>query len=167
MLYKILVALDDSSLNRLVFNEAVDLARQTGASLMLLHVRTPEESYIPYYYPIITDKLLQQYEARWEADENRELEMLRSLAGEAPEVAIEFTQNMGDPGRVICNLAKDWGANLIVTGRRGKTGLTELFMGSVSNYVTHHAPCSVLVVQGKVQNILEENIDSASVKHAA
>jgi nucleotide-binding universal stress UspA family protein len=32
-------------------------------------------------------------------------------------------------------------------GRRGRTGLSELFLGSVSNYVTHHAPCSVLTLK--------------------
>jgi nucleotide-binding universal stress UspA family protein len=159
MLYKILVALDDSFMSRMVFDEALDLSRKTGASLMLLHVMTPEErnhpelprSYVPYYYPIITDELLQQYQAEWEAAENRGLELLRSLAQEATGVAVEFTQNIGSPGRVICDLAKDWGATLIVTGRRGRTGLSELFLGSVSNYVIHHAPCSVFVVQGKVQ----------------
>jgi hypothetical protein len=34
-------------------------------------------------------------------------------------------------------------------GRRGRTGISELLLGSVSNYVTHHATCSVLIVQGK------------------
>ena len=163
MLYKILVAVDDSFMNRAVFDEALDLSRKTGASLMLLHVMTSEErnnpelprSYIPYYYPIITDELLQQYQAEWEAAESRGLELLRSLAQEATGVAVEFTQNIGNPGRVICDIAKDWGATLIVMGRRGRTGLTELFLGSVSNYVIHHAPCSVFVVQEKVQTVVK------------
>lgn len=180
MLYKILVAVDDSFMNRVVFEEALDLARKTEASLMLLHVMTPEEqthpelprSYIPYYYPIITDELLQQYQAEWEAAENRGLELLRSLAQEATGVAIEFTQNIGNPGRVICDVAKEWDATLIVTGRRGRTGLAELFMGSVSNYVIHHAPCSVFVVQGKVRTEVkvtpEENaVFAASAKRTA
>ncbi|NJR37606.1 MAG: universal stress protein [Leptolyngbyaceae cyanobacterium CSU_1_4] len=159
MLYKILVAVDESLMNRGVFEEALDLSRKTGASLMLVHVLTPEErnhpelprSYIPYYYPIITDELLQQYQAEWERAETRGLELLRSLAQEATGVAVEFTQNIGNPGRVICEVAKNWGATLIVMGRRGRTGLSELLMGSVSNYVIHHAPCSVFVVQGTAQ----------------
>ncbi|MGC1393382.1 MAG: universal stress protein [Coleofasciculaceae cyanobacterium] len=36
---------------------------------------------------------------------------------------------------------------MVVVGRRGRTGLAEAFLGSVSNYVVHHAPCSVLVIQ--------------------
>jgi len=175
MLYKILVAVDDSLMNRVVFEEALDLSRQTGASLMLLHVMTPEErnnpelprSYIPYYYPIITDELLQQYQAEWEAAESRGLELLRSLAQEATGVTVEFTQNIGNPGRVICDVAKDWGASLIVMGRRGRTGLTELFMGSVSNYVIHHALCSVFVVQGKVQPTVQVTPDEKTTLTAS
>jgi nucleotide-binding universal stress UspA family protein len=160
MLYKILVAVDDLPMSRTVFHEALNLAQKTGANLMLVHVMAPDDrrnpelprSYIPYSYPIITDELMQQYQVEWEAAENRGLALLRSLTHEATEagVSTEFTQNIGTPSRVICELAQDWGANLIVTGRRGRMGLNELFMGSVSNYVTHHAPCSVLVVQGKV-----------------
>jgi len=174
MLYKILVAIDDSLTNRAVFEEALDLSRQTGASLMLLHVMPPEErnypeltrSYVPYY-PIITDELLQQYQAEWEAAENRGLELLRSLAQEATGVSVEFTQNIGSPGRVICDVAKDWGASLIVMGRRGRTGLTELFMGSISNYVIHHALCSVFVVQGKVPPIEQVTPDEKTTLTAS
>jgi nucleotide-binding universal stress UspA family protein len=161
MLNKILVAIDDSPTNRVVFTEALTLAHKTGASLMLLHVLTPDErnnpelprSYIPYYYPIITDELIKQYHEEWEAAENRGLSLLRSLTHEATQVgvSVEYSQNVGEPSRVICDFAKDWQADLIVTGRRGRSGLSELLMGSVSNYVTHHAHCSVWVVQGKVR----------------
>ena len=44
--------------------------------------------------------------------------------------------------------SQNWEADLIVIGRRGHQGLSEILLGSVSNYVVHHAPCSVLVVQG-------------------
>jgi nucleotide-binding universal stress UspA family protein len=161
MLNKILVAIDDSPTHRVVFTEALTLAQKTGASLMLLHVLTPDDrhnpelprSYIPYYYPIITDELIKQYHEEWEAAEHRGLSLLRSLTQEATQagVSVEYSQNVGEPSRVICDFAKDWQADLIVTGRRGRSGLSELLMGSVSNYVTHHAHCSVLVVQGKVR----------------
>jgi len=54
---------------------------------------------------------------------------------------------MGDPGRWIRDLAHSWEADLIVLGRRGLTGVAEMFLGSVSNYIVHHVGCSVLVVQ--------------------
>ncbi|MEA5469202.1 universal stress protein [Spirulina sp. 06S082] len=46
-------------------------------------------------------------------------------------------------------MVKSWQADLIAIGRCGHSGLTELFLGSVSNYVLYHAFCSVLIVQGK------------------
>jgi nucleotide-binding universal stress UspA family protein len=54
---------------------------------------------------------------------------------------------MGDPGQTICKVAETWGADLILMGRNRKSGISEMFLGSTSNYVLHHAPCSVLAVQ--------------------
>ena len=74
---------------------------------------------------------------------------LRSCCHEAMArgISTEFDLKIGDAGSAICDLAKGWEADLIVIGRRGRTGLSELLLGSVSNYVLHHAPCSVLVIQ--------------------
>jgi nucleotide-binding universal stress UspA family protein len=77
--------------------------------------------------------------------------MLRShqAIAQALDVDTEIHQKLGsNPGRVICDLARGLQSDLIVVGRRGLTGLSEILMGSVSNYVTHYAPCSVLTVQG-------------------
>jgi len=62
-------------------------------------------------------------------------------------IPTEWDSRQGEPGAQICNLAKTWQADLIILGRRGRSGLTEMLLGSVSNYVLHHAPCSVFVVQ--------------------
>ncbi|MGP1384853.1 MAG: universal stress protein [Thainema sp.] len=43
-------------------------------------------------------------------------------------------------------LAKNWGADLIMMGSHGRKGLNEMLLGSASNYVVHHATCSVMVV---------------------
>jgi nucleotide-binding universal stress UspA family protein len=71
----------------------------------------------------------------------------------AAGVSAQFTLNYGDPGKMICALAKSYDADLIIVGRRGLNGLSELVMGSVSNYIFHHAPCDVLTIQGKVQSL--------------
>ncbi|MGF1516635.1 MAG: universal stress protein, partial [Nodosilinea sp.] len=68
------------------------------------------------------------------------------------------------PGRVICTLAKTWAADLIVVGSHRRKGLSELFLGSVSNYVMHHAPCSVLVVDA--QTLSEATVEAASLTTA-
>jgi len=88
------------------------------------------------------------YQKRWESYEREGIDELRQFAAEATAQGIktEFTQTAGDPGRVICDMANSWQADMIIVGNRGRSGLSEFFLGSVSNYVMHHAPCSVLVV---------------------
>lgn len=157
MFHRILVAMDTSTIGKSVFDEALALAKATGTNLMLLHVLSHEEKGSPSmsafssleYYPGMSGKTLEICREQWETFEKHGLELLRSRTQEATAagVATEYTQNPGSPGRTICDLARNWGADLIVMGRRGHSGLSELILGSVSNYVLHHAPCSVLTVQ--------------------
>ena len=67
----------------------------------------------------------------------------------AQHVPVQSRCTIGHPGPLITKLAQEWEANLIVLGRRGIGSVSEMLLGSVSNYVLHHAACSVLVVQGK------------------
>jgi nucleotide-binding universal stress UspA family protein len=53
----------------------------------------------------------------------------------------------GEPGEALCELADDIHADLLVVGSHKHGVLTRAFMGSVSEYVVHHAPCPVLVVR--------------------
>lgn len=165
MFHKILVAMDTSVIGKSVFEEALGLAKAVNASFMLLHVLSPEEKGSPNipifsgleYYPGLSGKTIEIYQQQWSAFEKQGLELLRSRADEATAagVSTEFTQNSGSPGKTICDLAQTWGADLIIMGRRGHSGLSELILGSVSNYVLHHAPCSVLTVQHTVTTSTE------------
>jgi nucleotide-binding universal stress UspA family protein len=62
-------------------------------------------------------------------------------------VKAETDIRRGDPGSEIVAAAKEAGADLIVMGTRGQTGLTRLLMGSVARKVLHHATCSILIVR--------------------
>jgi nucleotide-binding universal stress UspA family protein len=53
----------------------------------------------------------------------------------------------GDPGVIIVDHAKEWGADLIVVGSCEKSRVEKLFLGSASESVLQHAPCSVLIVK--------------------
>ncbi|AUT00583.1 universal stress protein UspA [Nostoc sp. CENA543] len=162
MYQKILVGIDQSEVSQNVFDEAVCLAKATNAEMMLLHILSPlEEPYIsPIFmqpdaiYPTVPPAPAETYIRQWEELKQERLEWLRSLTNTAINTGVKtgFTQNMGDAGRIICEVARSWPADLIVLGRRGRAGLSEFFLGSVSNYVLHHAPCSVMVIQGKLSD---------------
>ncbi|MGL5832152.1 MAG: universal stress protein, partial [Waterburya sp.] len=85
----------------------------------------------------------------------RGLDFLQGKAQEAQAKGVntEFIQLTGNPGRVICEFASTWSADLILVGSRGLKGLKEMFLGSVSNYITHHAPCSVLIVRNDTNSV--------------
>ncbi|MEO0457808.1 MAG: universal stress protein [Cyanobacteria bacterium P01_A01_bin.114] len=160
MFNKILIALDTQTACAALFNKALTLAQATDADLMLLSVLTPEYdssltmppySGLSYYSMGVDDSAREVYQARYRDYEAKGLEILHSFTDQATATGIstEFTQVPGNPGRAICNLAKTWQADLVIVGSHGRKGLTEALLGSVSNYVMHHAPCSVLVVHAQ------------------
>jgi nucleotide-binding universal stress UspA family protein len=141
----ILVAVDGSEIARQAFDQA--LAQTTGAKLHLLHVLSVEDKGSPSIFALRDP----DFERQWEAFAKPSLKMLKShqAIAQAAGVETEIHQKLGsNPGRVICDLAQGLQFDLIVVGRRGLSGLAEMLMGSVSNFVTHYASCSVLTVQG-------------------
>ncbi|MFM6151696.1 MAG: universal stress protein [Sphaerospermopsis kisseleviana] len=139
-----------------MFQEALSLAKLTSANLMLLHVLSPDEDSIPDvmvfsdidYYPGWGDDSMKKYLQKLEAHKHKGLQMLQTFCDQSKteNINTEFSQNVGTPGKVICKFAQDWNADLIMIGRRGLSGMTEFLIGSVSNYVLHHAPCSVHII---------------------
>lgn len=156
--HKILVAIDNSAFSQAIFQQALDLARASQGDLFLVHSLSGEEESSPLplhqrmdliYWAPGTEINLDAWKDAWRRYESDSLDHLRQLAGKAHTVGIkaEFQQLIGSPGRVICKAAQQWDATVIVMGHRGRSGLSELVMGSVSNYVMHHAPCSVLILK--------------------
>lgn len=156
MFKKILVALDNSAHRQEILQKALDLAKATQADLMLVHVLSAYEEGSPgipirsyqAYYPVLEDSTWRLYQKRWEEFEAQGIAQLRQELDHARDMGViaEFTQTSGEPAATICNIARSWGADLIMVGSHGRKGLSELLLGSVSNYVMHHADCSVLVV---------------------
>jgi nucleotide-binding universal stress UspA family protein len=63
------------------------------------------------------------------------------------DLTTETVVREGDPRSVIVDEAEDWKADLIVVGSHGRTGLKRWLLGSVTQAVVAHAPCSVEVVR--------------------
>jgi nucleotide-binding universal stress UspA family protein len=172
MFDKILVALDNSPRSQYVFEQALFLAKASEAEMMLLHVLSPlEDPYInPIFlqpetiYPTLHIDTINQYIQAWDQLKEDRLNWMRSLTQTAINAGVktEFTQSVGDAGRLICELALNWTADLIIVGRRGRTGISEILLGSVSNYVLHHAYCSVLTIQSVTSTTIS-NTDNTQV----
>ncbi|MBE9179616.1 universal stress protein [Oculatella sp. LEGE 06141] len=154
---KIVVAIDRSPQAPLVFEQAVQQAQCSESRLLLLHSVRDESLQTGPFLGVGTIGDVATYGALQRSHQDHLHQQLvkaeawlQSYCQQAHDHGIlaECSCKAGEPASWICDVAHDWGANLIVLGRRGHKGLTEIVLGSVSNYVIHHAPCSVLVVQG-------------------
>ena len=160
MINKILATIDSSDRSQSVFETAVSLAQATGANLKLLHILSEQDSGYPIlptyaYYAALHDNDDGIFHQKFAEYEQQNADFLMNLTKKAilAGVKAEYTQFNGVPGREICELASAWSADLILVGSRGLKGLKEMFVGSVSNYVTHHAPCSVLIVRSDMDSV--------------
>lgn len=167
MYHNILVAVDSTQLSQQAFQKALSIAQAFSANLQIINVVSPliaeyqDTTALAFgdsFYPDTLDNLTQQ-----ELVNAQEIGMnlLRSLQEQAEQVGIkaEITQQMGQPEQEITNFAKDWQADLIVIGSHGRKGFGELLFGSVSNYVSHHVTCSVLLVhqEAEAETTVEES----------
>ena len=85
---------------------------------------------------------------QWEEEAHAELartldQAARDSAREG--VTIETHARFGSPAEVLCDIAAHLNADLIVVGNKGMQG-GRRFLGSVPNTVSHHSPCSVLIL---------------------
>jgi nucleotide-binding universal stress UspA family protein len=155
---RILVALDKSLQTGVVFEEALSIAEKCKSRLMLFYctngdvVNEPFSSIGTIGDIDIYGTLHKQYQQNLLHEIQQVDIWLESCCQQANirKIPAEFKHEFGTVGKKICEIAESWSADLIILGRRGHKGISEILLGSVSNYVLHHAPCSVLVVQEKV-----------------
>jgi nucleotide-binding universal stress UspA family protein len=157
MLQKILIAIGDASESEKIRDSGLDLAEKLSAEVLMLHVLNPSHNGFELVgnplmggmSPLVSDLAVQQYQQDWQAYERLGLERLQEYDRQAKNrhLKVEILQKFGDSGQMICETAKSAEIDLVVMGRNQKSVLSELFLGSTSNYVVHHAPCSVLVIQ--------------------
>jgi nucleotide-binding universal stress UspA family protein len=160
---RILAAIDRPPTTSEVFEQALDLAKKEGARLMVFHcirqasvadviplVANPIEADTSLFGVSDSQQLrLQQEVLQEQTEQDQEWLQTYCQTAIAQGVPTEWDCKVGSRASSICDLARDWQADLIILGRGDLNGLKELFQGSVSDDVIHRAPCSVLVIQGK------------------
>ncbi len=137
---KILYPTDFSTAGHTALEMATSLARDRGATLVIMHVEEPPMAYGggELYYGI---------------DEPDKEELKRMLSEVVPTdsaVAYEHRLMIGSPAQAILEMAERENADLIVMATHGRTGLFRMLMGSIAEEVVRKAQCPVLTVKGVV-----------------
>jgi nucleotide-binding universal stress UspA family protein len=145
MFKSIVVGTDGSDTARKAVRAAVDLAGTLGATLDIVSA----------YEPVPAQRLRQEArqapaDLQWTITPREDVEATLAEAAEELEgigVAVRTYAREGDPADAILDVAEERGADLIVVGNKGMTGAKRFLLGSVPNKVSHHAPCSVLIIR--------------------
>lgn len=141
---RIVVGTDGSDSAREAVRQAANLAQLTSAALDVVSA----------YEPVPAGRSSSEG-ARAPADVAHEFGpredvnfALDGAAGIARDFDVEITPHPrdGDPADAILQVAEEVGADLIVVGNKGMTGAKRFLLGSVPNKVSHHSPCSVIIV---------------------
>ena len=141
---RICCPIDFSDASRAALEVAADLARRTGAELVLLHAYPIPGYTFPDGSVVASPKMMQdladqaeKHLGEWRADAEK-------LVG-APRVAMD--KAVGEPAAEIVSFAEEKGIDLLVLGTHGRTGLEHALMGSVAERVVRRARCPVLTVR--------------------
>jgi nucleotide-binding universal stress UspA family protein len=144
MFSSIVVGIDGSDTAAEALRQATALAGSVGARIELVCAYEP-----------VTDARLREAVAvprdlHWIINPREDVEAtLEAAAARVREagVAVEVFARQGDPADAILDVAEERGSDLIVIGNKGMTGAKRFLLGSVPNKISHHAPCSVLIIR--------------------
>ena len=159
---KWIVALDGSEGGQQALKQAVALAKGSGAELLLTTVVEPVSHLM---YPPATgsatidwgtaspESIAKFQRDAQEAHEQRLQEFGKQLLQKAQEtcekenISCQTRLFIGSPRVELCELITKESADLLIMGTRGLGAIRRLLLGSVSDYMVHHATCSVLIVR--------------------
>jgi len=142
----ILVGTDFSDISDEALRTAALYAKTFGSRVLVAHVFDPTPNVPPVVWSR-PDLLERSIRVEIEAAIRETLSgKTASLLQGVPEVELSVCQHPS-AGRALCEIAEDEGADLLILGSHGRSGLSRAFLGSVAEKVVRHAPCPVLVVR--------------------
>ena len=145
MFKSIVVGTDGSDTATQAVRQAVDLALAVGAKIELVSA----------YEPVPAQRLSQERrqapeDLQWAINPREDVDLTLEAAAElarAAGVPVDVYPRQGDPADAILDVAEEQEADLVIVGNKGMTGAKRFLLGSVPNKVSHHAPCSVLIIR--------------------
>jgi nucleotide-binding universal stress UspA family protein len=141
----IVVGTDGSETATQAVHQAVDLAKEIDAKLELVSA----------YEPVSDQRLREERtdvpdDLQWMVNPREDVDATLKQAAEVAKEAgvnVQTYARQGDPADAILDVAEEQNADLIIVGNKGMTGAKRFLLGSVPNKVSHHAPCSVLIIR--------------------
>jgi nucleotide-binding universal stress UspA family protein len=145
MFGKIVVGTDGSETAGEAVRQATELAKSMGDSIDLVSA----------YEPVSGARLREEQQQvpkdlEWTINPREDVDAtLKDAAEQIGEAGVDVTTfaREGDPADAILDVAEERDAGLIVVGNKGMTGAKRFLLGSVPNKVSHHAPCSVMIIR--------------------
>ncbi|MBE2318668.1 universal stress protein [Solirubrobacter sp. CPCC 204708] len=145
MFRSIVVGTDGSDTAQKAVDKAIELAKSLNAQIWIVSA----------YEPVPKARLREEArqtpaDLQWMVNPREEVDATLGEAAELVRAAgleVETFAREGDPADAILDVAEERDADLIVVGNKGMTGARRFLLGSVPNKVSHHAPCSVLIVR--------------------
>jgi nucleotide-binding universal stress UspA family protein len=145
MFRSIVVGTDGSETAGEAVRQAVELAAAVDARLQLVSA----------YEPVSGQRLREEShqapgDLQWMVNPREDVDATLEEAAEVARdagVGVETHARQGDPADAILDVAEETKADLVVVGNKGMTGARRFLLGSVPNKVSHHAPCSVLIIR--------------------
>ena len=141
----ILVGTDGSAPAEAAVDHAIGLAAALSARLVIV------SAYEPVTKAAVGGASVRGGEEAWNSPSHAAaLALLESAGGRARAAGVlrvESDARQGHPADAIIDIAEEKEADLIVIGHQGLRGAQRFLLGSVSTKVSHHAPCSVLIVR--------------------
>ena len=145
MFDSIVVGTDGSETAGQAVSQAIAIGLSLGARLQIVSAYEPQaEEAVPSDPGAVQDP-------GWTVGPHRDvLALLERAESEAHAAGLEEVATFarqGDAADAIIDVAEEQSADLIVVGNKGMSGARRFLLGSVPNRVSHHAPCSVLIVR--------------------
>ncbi len=144
---KILLAIDESQFADSATQMVISQNRLKGTQVRVVHVVEPTELLSYSEMPVA-------YSGSIEVLRKENLQHARKMltrVGKKLKAAgfkkVETSLQEGNIKTRLVDMATEWGAELVVMGSHGRKGLNRILLGSISEYVVRHAPCSVQIVR--------------------
>lgn len=141
---KIMIATDGSESVKKAVDNAVELARISGAKLYAVYVVNSGGYTVGHPRDLGWEKTMKEHLSA----EGKEATAYIETVGKTSNVEVESVLLEGSPAQEIVDFSEENDIDLIVMGTLGKTRIQRFLLGSVAQNVVRHARKAVLVVRG-------------------